>query len=359
MTARPVRVLEIGFLPFLARVFPERVQWVNTSLHWKDPRRYERDAASVSRRIARLCGEAARGFSAAYRQEYDAVVTRCLGSENTFGRSLGVHWLRTLLGWGLEGLARFAARGPRVKLAVVDLADEGTIHPRDRRLFWRSDLYFKRELANNLWHTLETILPRGAVAGACLEPPLGSRLTARLRPVPLGIDETAVQAPRAAAQKKYDLCFSGSGAHVPGREALPAVLEELRRRGWRVAAPQEKVGFEQYREMLASSRLCLSPGGIGWDCYRHCEIVAFGGVPVFDFRPIRQNAPFRHGADCFYVDPQDDVAERIHQFLQTPDDVLDAMAAAGQRRLAGHFTFRAIGEYMMGEIAALVHPAAA
>lgn len=354
MSDRPLRVLEIGFLPLLARAFPEQVQWINTSLHWKDTRRYERDDASILRRLARLWAQAARGFALASRQDYDAVAARSLGSVNSFGSPLWVHLLRVMMGWGLEGLTRYAARGGRVRLAVIDLADEGTIHPRDRRLFWRSDLYFKRELAGNLWHTLATVLPRGAVAGACMHPPLGPSLTGRLRPISLGIDEAAVRAPIPAAQKAYDLFYSGSTSHMPSREALPPILQNLRERGWRVASPRERLEPDKYREMTANSRLCLSPGGFGWDCYRHYEVVACGSVPVFDFRPIRQSAPFRHGVDGFYVDLQDDAAGRIHEFLQTPDPVLDSMAASAQRRLQEHFTFKALAQYIMAELGAKV-----
>ncbi len=353
MSDRPVRVLEIGFFPLLSRAFPEQVQWINTSLQWKDTRCYKRDEASFFRRVGRLCAEAARGFAAASRQDYDVVVTRCLGSVNSFGRPIWVHLVRTAIGWGLEGLARYAARGTRVRLAVIDLADEGTIHPRDRRLFWRSNLYFKRELADNLWHTLETVLPRGAVAGVCVVPPLGSSLTERLRPISLGIDESAARAPIPAARKSHDVFYSGLSSLVPSRVALPAILDDLKARGWRVAMPRERLDFEQYREMMAGSRLCLSPGGVGWDCFRHYEAVAFGSVPVFDFRSIRQRAPFRHGVDCFYVDSQDDVASRIDEFLKTPDATLDAMAAAAQRRLNEHFTFHALARYVMAELAAV------
>lgn len=352
MSARLPRVLEIGFLPLLSRAYPEQARWINTSLHWKDTRQYERDDAPIWRRLIRLWAEAARGLSLASHQDYDAVVTRSLGSENSFGNPWWVHLLRGAMGWGLEGLARYAARGSRVRLAVIDLADEGTIHPRDRALFWRSDLYFKRELADNFWHTLETVLPRGAVAGACLAPPLGPSLTGRLRPISLGIDEAAIRPPLPAAQKAYDVFYSGSTSQVPSREAMPSILQNLRARGWRVASPGQRLEPDRYREVTANSRLCLSPGGVGWDCYRHYEVVALGSVPVFDFRSIRQTAPFRHGVDCFYVDPQDDAASRIHELLQTPDATLDSMAAAAQRRLEAHFTFKALALYIMAELGA-------
>lgn len=352
MSARPPRVLEIGFFPLLSQAFPEQARWIDTSLNWKDTRRYERDAVPFLQRLKRLWAEAARGFLLASRQDYDAVVTRSLGSVNSFGSPFWRHFPRVVMGWGLEGLARYAARGSRVRLAVIDLTDESTIHPRDRALFWRSDLYFKRELADNLWHTLESVLPRGAVAGACLAPPLGPSLTGRLRPISLGIDEAAIRPPRPAAQKTHDIFYSGSTSQVPSRMALSSVLENLRERGWRVATPRERLEPDRYREMAANSRLCLSPCGVGWDCYRHYEIVALGSVPVFDFRSIRQSAPFRHGVDCFYVDPQDDAASRIHEMLQTPDPMLDAMAAAAQRRLEEHFTFKALARYLMAELGA-------
>lgn len=254
------------------------------------------------------------------------------------------------MGLIFRALVLFAARGPRVKLAVIDLTDHVTIHPRDRKLAWRCNVYFKRELADNHWHSLESVLPRGACAGAARGVPAGRRLRSKLRPIALGIDAPTVVPPVPTAQKKYDLFYAGTSAEIPVREDLGCVLETLRRRGRSVFAPPERLSPEEYREAVRQSRLCLSPGGVGWDCYRHYEVVAFGSVPVFNYRVLRSLAPFRHGVHCFYFDPQADVAGQIEQWLVSPPPVLDGMAAAAQEHLRRHFTFAALAGYVLEEI---------
>jgi hypothetical protein len=348
------KVLEIGFQPLLKNAFPDSVTFIDTRLRWSDVHTYQVNQASLSVKIKRLASSFMHAMRLALTQDYDAVVTRCLGPVNSYGRPWWTYFVGRSIGWALERLVLFAARGSRVCLVVLDQTDHSTIHPRDLRLARASDLYFKRELADNLWHSLESILPRGASAGTTSQSPLGVSLCLKLRPLPLGIDESAIGQPVPSAEKRYDIYYSGTSSHIPVREDLIGILVALEQRGWRVFAPQTRLTFEEFRTAVRQSRLCLSPSGIGWDCYRHYEVLAFGSVPAMNFRPVRSIAPLRHGRECFYFDPQDDLITQIEGWLNLSNERLDEIIASAQQRLRSYYTLDAIARYIMGEITAAV-----
>jgi hypothetical protein len=347
------RILEIGFQPLLKHAFPEAVEFIDSRIRWSDVREYRASKASLPEKAWRLARNFLRALHLALKQDYDAVVTRCLGPVNSYGHPWWHHYVRSCVGWLLEGLVRFAARGPRVVLVVLDQTDHSTIHDRDRRLCIASDLYFKRELADNLWHSLESILPVGACAGSASKAPLGDSLCRKLRPFSLGIDTLKIASPIPGAEKHYDIYYSGTPSYIPVREDLIGLLEMLELRGWRVFAPQYRLSPEEFRAAVSQARICLSPSGIGWDCYRHYEILAFGSVPAMNFRTIRSIAPLRHGRECFYFDPQDDLLAQLEGWLNLDNERLDEVVAAGQERLSKHYTFDALAHYIMVEITAM------
>lgn len=345
-----LRYLEIGFQPLLKNAFPTQTDFIDTRFRWSDVRTYQVERRSITRRLRDKCGQFLHALRLSIRQDYDVVVTRCLGPVNSFMQSGLAHWARVLMGCLFRLLVLFAARGKRVRLVVIDQTDHVTIHPRDRRLAWSCDLYFKRELADNHWHTLETVLPRGACIGDMAKTAWGARLRAKLRPFALGIEEEAILPPAPSAEKAYDLFFSGFSSEIPVREGLREVLAELQERGWRVYAPEQRLHYDDFQAAIRQSRFCLSPGGSGWDCYRHYEVVANGSIPVFNFRSIGSIAPFRHGEHCFYYDPQADVAKQLETWLALPAMELDQMVAAAQEHLTAHFTFQALAAYVNQEI---------
>lgn len=348
------KVLEIGFQPLLKNAFPGAVTFADTRFRWSNVQEYQVSSASLPVKVQRLTSGFILALRLALTQDYDAVVTRCLGPVNSYGRPWWTYLAGRSIGWVLEGLVRFAARGPRVCLVVIDQTDHSTIHPRDRRLASSSDLYFKRELADNLWHSLESILPRGACAGTTSKTPLGESLCMKLRPLSLGIDESKIGQPVPSAGKRYDIYYSGTSSHIPVRKDLIRALGALEQRGWRVFAPQTRLSSEEFHTAVSQSRLCLSPSGIGWDCYRHYEVLAFGSVPAMNFRPVRSIALLRHGRECFYFDPQDELVTQIEGWLNLSNERLDEIVVAGQERLKHYYTFDAMARYIMDEITAVV-----
>jgi hypothetical protein len=347
-----LRILEIGFLPLLSRAFPDQVQFVDTRFRWEDPRtRLARGGSGIAR-LRLLAGQFARAWRLS-NQAWDAVVTRCLGPVNSQGKALPLHAGLLALGWSLETLARRAACGSRAKLAVIDQTDHLTIHQRDRELARRCHLYFKRELAENHWCTLETLLPRGANLGAARADPKMKALRAKLRPFALGIDESQILEPLRSADKETDLFYAGTPDQLPARERMPELLAAAKRKGWRVFAPERRIPLADFREAVRTSRYCLSPGGVGWDCYRHYEVIAFGSVPIMNYRTIAAVAPFEHGRECFYFDPQGDLIGQIEPWLGLSAGQTDTLSKAAQKKLKGHYTFAALAQYVMDEITKL------
>ncbi len=342
--------LELGFQPLLRERFPDRTLFIDTRFRWRDTRSYDRRREGPARRLLGLARALGRAGWVSHRQPYDVVVSRCLGPVNSEGQSWAGHAARVVMGAVFRSLVLYAARGGRVKLAVLDQTDHISIHPRDRKLLRRCQLYFKRELADNHWHTLEAVLPRGACAGATRHLPAGVALRAKLRPFSLGIEVAAITRPLPDREKAYDLFYAGTAAGIPVREGLDAVLAAVAGMGWRVFAPRERLTSDGFREAVRRSRLCLSPGGVGWDCYRHYEVVAYGSLPVMNYRPTQSIAPFRHGCECFYYDPQGDLTGRLDEWLRLPGERLDRMVAAAQEHLRRHFTFDALAEYVVREL---------
>ncbi|KQQ17983.1 hypothetical protein ASF53_06320 [Methylobacterium sp. Leaf123] len=349
----PPRILEFGLMPLVTAAFPERTTFLDTRLRWADVRTRAPRSGSLPLRLLRLARRVAGIGRACLAQDYDIVVARCVGPVNSAGHAYPVHAALSLIGLAFRGLVLFAARGPRVRLAVLDVTDHLTIHPRDRAFLRRCDLFFKRELAANPWNTLETVLPRGACAGHARQDPDCLALRAKLRPFALGIEATALKAPLPAAARSYDLFYAGSAQGIAFREAVSGVLPRLAARGWRIHAPTHRLSPEAFAEAITRSRFCLSPGGVGWDCYRHYEVASLGSVPIFDTRPLTGIEPFLHGREGFYLDPQEDLERALDHLLRTDDAGVDRMTSAAQALVERVYTFDALARYVIAETVAL------
>ena len=347
------QILELGLMPLVTTAFPERTTFLDTRLRWADVRTRAPRSGSLPVRLLRLARRVAGIGRTCLVQDYDIVVARCVGPVNSAGRSLPVHAALSLIGLAFRGLVLFAARGPRVRLAILDVTDHLTIHPRDRAFLRRCDLFFKRELAANRWNTLETVLPRGACAGHARQDPDCLALRAKLRPFALGIEAAALSPPIPASARRYDLFYAGSAQGIGFREAVSSVLPRLAARGWRIHAPPHRLSRQAFAEAIAGSRFCLSPGGVGWDCYRHYEVAALGSVPIFDTRPLTGIEPFLHGREGFYLDPQEDLERALDLLLRTDDAGVDRMTAAAQALVERVYTFDALARYVIGETLAL------
>lgn len=346
-------ILEIGFDPLLRDAYPDEVIWIDTALRWDDVRSYQKKRGSLLARIIHLWGQTSKALSLAVSQPYSVVVARCLSTANTLGQGWAVRFSRSVLRWIFEMLILFAARGAKVKLVIVDATDRITIHPRDRRLFARCNLYFKRELAQNLWHSLESILPQGACPGAMSATVQGAQMIDKLRPFSLGITADKIRTAKPMNTRRWDIFYSGTEAHVPARKVLPKVLAELEQHGWKICLPKERLSYADYMDTLSESRFCCSPSGIGWDCHRHYECLSQGAIPLLDHRAIMQSHTLRDARECFYLDYQTDLAAQMERILRIDSAELGGIAKMGQEVLREHLTFQATAKKMYAMIQSL------
>jgi len=251
----------------------------------------------------------------------------------------------------------------RIPIALINRSDQGRLPLGSDWFFRRSHLCFVREL-NPLpeFALADLFTPSGGnlqanrrarriLAWADPGCPTG-RDTAKLRPLSLGLPNAA-QLPAPAPQKKYDVFFAGD-LHEKGLRGR--LVEECRRhaagRNWRLCL-RERMGQEEFWKTLSESRLCLSPPGMGWDCWRHYEAMALGAVPLMPYPTIFQHQPPVDGQHCFYFPPEPGgLAAALDRAMDRNTD-LHRMAEAGRKLALEHHTFPKLREYIFRETLAI------
>ena len=343
-----IRVLELGSFSLLRDAFPDDVTFIDTRFTYQQRVGFTRLGGGVVRRLGRLVPHAKRAIVVAWRRDYDVVVTRCLGPTNSGGRWTK-HLGKGLLGWGLAGLTRFARRGKL--LVILDMTDHRTVYSRDKGGLKQCDLYFKRELADNLWGSLETQLDSGLCVAEQADRPWTEAVARKLQPISLGIEKVE-DWPEAEGfpDKKWDVFYSAS-AHkmIPAREKAAATMKALEARGLRVFCPDKPLDPVAYRKAMRQSWLCLSPGGFGWDCFRHYEIAASRSCPVITSPTISAYQPYVDGESGYVVDMAEDWTERIVELLKDKQAIEQTTRHAYEHVVAFH-SFAALGKYVMAMI---------
>lgn len=306
------------------------------------------DFRAVLHRWQTLAATSRRGGDA-----FDLVVVEAFGGAYFHGklrRSMKMVFERGVMA-RLLGIVR----RDRARLAVIDQHDDLTIHPVNEPLLEACDLYLKRELAIDRWRSLESLHGsrlRIPSLGYRMQAPHG-RLVRKLAPISLGLGEQepealrlgdALQSPVASA-KTHDIFYAGADEHRPLRESI---REQLHAAGGRVSvnSPRERMDYGDFARAIHSAWLCISPAGLGWDCYRHYEAGLFGAVPVLSRADIMPYQPFVHGSDAIYYDPERPVLEQLEPWLGDKSRLLD-MAQRARARVLRHHTRAARSRYLV------------
>jgi len=101
-------------------------------------------------------------------------------------------------------------------------------------------------------------------------------------------------------ERPIDLFFAGS--LTSGERKKIAPLRYLAtERGLNVYWPSERISYEEYREVLSKSKVCLSPEGAGWHCFRHYEALSAGAVPLINFKD-EVVTDLENGKNCLIYD---------------------------------------------------------
>jgi hypothetical protein len=346
--AKRGKVLEVGGIKLVGRGREQFVQFIDTSFSTVPvPERRSR--------LRRVFEQAITLWIEIRRPEYGLIVFRC------FGRFIwrpDHSWMLNALRWLMRHFLRLCLlrRRTQAQLVVIDLVDEMTIDGRDLWLLERCDLYFKRELSQNVWTTLQRVQPRHSEYSSMPADPRFRPLADKFRPISIGITgahliELQEREPRKpdAVKKQYDLFFAGAVEHSTVRRAGLQWLERLRQQGYAVYVSTQRIDQRQFDELLSASWLCWSPEGSGWDCYRHYEACLAGSVPVINFPTIQRFAPLIHGVHCFYYAVEGDDLLQIIRAALADKYQLKKMALAAREHVLAHHTCDRVGDYILAE----------
>jgi hypothetical protein len=346
--AKRGKVLEVGGMKLVGRGREQFVQFIDTSF----------STVPVSERrsrLGRILKQAISLWSEIQRPEYQLIVFRC------FGRFIWrpeLSWIVNVLRWLMRLFLRFCLlrRRTQTQLVIIDLVDEMTIDGLDLWLLQRCDLYFKRELSQNVWTTLQRVQPPYDEYNSLPANPRFRQLADKFRPISIGITgahliELREREPRKldVAKKRYDLFFAGAVEHSTVRQAGLPWLARLQEEGYAVYLSTRRIEQQLFDELLSASWLCWSPEGSGWDCYRHYEACLAGSVPVINFPTIQRFAPLIHGVHCFYYAVEGDDLFQIIRAALTAKYRLKEMAVAARKHVLAHHTPDRVGDYILAE----------
>jgi Glycosyl transferases group 1 len=342
------KVLEVGGIKLVGRGREQFVQFIDTSFSAVP-------APERRSRLRRVFKQAIALWIEIGRPEYGLIVFRCFGR---FIWRRDHSWMLNALRWLMRHFLRLCLlrRRAHAQLVVIDLVDEMAIDGRDLWLLERCDLYFKRELSQNVWTTLQRVQPRHSEYNSIPANPRFRPLADKFRPISIGItgahlielQERELRT-AGAVEKQYDLFFAGAVEHSTVRQAGLQWLERLRQQGYAVYVSTQRIDQRQFDQLLSASWLCWSPEGSGWDCYRHYEACLAGSVPVINFPTIQRFAPLVHGVHCFYYAIEGDDLFQIIRAALADKRRLKEMALAARKHVLEHHTCDRVGAYVLAE----------
>ena len=123
--------------------------------------------------------------------------------------------------------------------------------------------------------------------------------------------------PPKQVEKDIELFFSGTINSKAREEALPA-LELLQQKGYNVIINTSRLNMQQYLDYMSRSLLCLSPAGVGYDCFRHYEIMLCSSVPLINASDEPLKIALTHGENCFLYKDANDMVKQVESLLKDP-----------------------------------------
>lgn len=229
-----------------------------------------------------------------------------------------------------------------VPIALVNRSDVGALPAGSAWFYRHCHACFIRELP---LQAAEALRHLGAPSSA------GGVDPGKLRPISLGISSAWLEKiPGGTRQPRlWDVFFSGDLAAKPDRARLVEELQlACRRHGWKLLL-RDSLRPEEYWRALAQSRLCLSPPGRGWDCWRHYESMLAGSVPLMTHPTIRTYHAPQDGKQAFYFSPEPGGLEQsLLRAMQAPQN-LPAMSAEGQKLVLARHELERLRQYIFEE----------
>lgn len=334
-TIRPLRILEIGGGTF-RRTVPQQ-----TDFYWVDRKKSGNERLLGPVNLVRVLAKLWRG-------EYDLVVVEPLHVSPWHPRS----FLTAIRDWHVRApaalFATVAARYlhwlHRVPIAALDVEDTFGIRAHNLGLIDRCAAYFKRELPADKWQVFFRSAHWDLPGKRWRSKKRSQARVAKLMPVSIGTGPTTEP---VSAPKTTDIFFAGdvSPNSTIRSEGLRELLA-LRDEGIVVDWPEQRIPHSEFTRRLAGAWLSWSPGGYGWDCYRHYESGLLGTVAVINYPTIRRNAPLEDGTHCFFYSPEPGGLATAVRAALADKARLETMADAARRLVLAHHTDRGRVEYI-------------
>jgi len=341
------KILEVGNVRLLSCKREDSVRFINT--------RFSTSTSSRRSKLNDALKQAVILLTEIRRSDYELIVCRSLGR---FAWSKNQSWSTNSLRWLMRQFLAFCLnqRSRHAKLVIIDFEDEITIDRRDLQLLEECHLYFKRELAQNVWTNLQRAQPSVGEYQAMMRNPRFRRLANKFRPLSLGVSEEQLAEIQSAdahsnssTGKRFDIFFAGTTENSTVREAGLPWLHRLKEEGYAVYLPEQRLSRQKFHEALSASWLVWSPEGSGWDCYRHYEACLAGSVPVINYPSIRRHAPLHDGIHCFYYAIEgDDLLQKVKAALSDRPRLAE-MAKAAKKHVLEHHTCERLGAYIFKE----------
>jgi len=171
----------------------------------------------------------------------------------------------------------------------------------------------------------------------------------KLRPISLGTPVEKVKQIDPKKPKTSDVFFAGDVNERGLRGRLLRELTELAQHSEFKISLRDRLTKDEYLEAVASSHLCLSPPGMGWECWRHYEALLAGSIPLMTYPPILQYKPGVDGEHCFYFPPDPGGLTMCVEKALARRERLPAMAEAGRKLVLENHTYPKLRNYIINE----------
>lgn len=234
---------------------------------------------------------------------------------------------------------------PACRLIAIERSDSFGLPRHAFFLLDRADAFYKRELPYDHWQMFLGSGHQRLPGKRFRMQKRWEQRVAKLRPIGLGLPMYKVVKAEAAfpAEKTSDVFFAGTiEGNSSLRAAVPVLLDELRRAGFKVDAPKEMLPPKEFMKRCAQAWITLSPAGLGWDCYRHMEAALAGSVPLVSAPTIHRYRPLLIGEQCLSYHPDEDRIADIVGTALADKERLQAMAHSAREHVRKHLTECAI-----------------
>ncbi|MCC0015186.1 MAG: glycosyltransferase family 1 protein [Rhodobiaceae bacterium] len=351
-----MRILEIGPVPLVIQVYPDETVYVGTGpdpVSAGDPQAFSFSLSRIGH-IRTLLRDPA----------FDAVfVNRPASTRDAFGPRAIIRQLanRRALRRGFPVVRPFGDRilrlGAAAPIVLFDPSDAPYIAPHALWLWRKADVVFKRELPQDHWRLFMRTVHADVPTPRFRRIPAHAAIVAKVRPMSLGLSpQEQLAMPQAPLAKSVDVFFAGAlEANSSLREAGMRELRALHARGFSIDIAGTRLPPQEFYRRCAKARIVWSPEGLGHDSFRHYEAAACGAVPLINRPSIIQYAPFRHGENALFYDPEPGGLTAMVEHALARNDELETMGAAARAHVLARHTLKARVDHMLAAVGAGPH----